>query len=422
MKRGVLLALLLLTLCIGGYTFGPGPENMPIPRLIGNLKAAIQKKPKEAENYYLLGRVNYFAFVAPRDKTQENDPQAQTLAVYGGGRQFDDWWGGDKQGKSKAPGPACYKRSNKAQIAHVRAAVVNLNRAMAMRGEHASPKSPDSLSYSSSPGLFELCLACALEDGAPYAPKVGALSGLNASSKAWLTAAIQNYWLAFDRAETNDLKDRPGFHQTLVSEEAGASYKRLLTARGDITATEKSRLSRIATTLATLSKRPRAVTPIVFSLKPGVDGRTVVQRSRAMRFDLDGTGMRILDSWPAPETAILVWDPKRTGKITSGVQLFGSSTFWLFWKDGYAAMASLDDNGDGWLSGKELKGLALWQDRNSNGISDPGEVTPIEATNVAAISVNSTGTDGGFTSNSQGLRLKNGSVLPTWDWVATARR
>ncbi|MGC4047499.1 MAG: hypothetical protein QM758_27195 [Armatimonas sp.] len=112
--------------------------------------------------------------------------------------------------------------------------------------------------------------------------------------------------------------------------------------------------------------------------------------------------------------------PGARSKITSGVQLFGSSTFWLFWKDGYSAMAALDDNADAWLSGKELKGLSLWQDRNRNGVSEPGEVTPIDATEIAALAVNSTGTDGGFISNSQGLRLKSGALLPTWDWVATA--
>ena len=51
-----------------------------------------------------------------------------------------------------------------------------------------------------------------------------------------------------------------------------------------------------------------------------------------------------------------------------GLQLFGSVTWWLFWEDGYAPLAALDDNHDGRLEGAELKGIAIWFDRNGNGV------------------------------------------------------
>ncbi|MGC4047500.1 MAG: hypothetical protein QM758_27200 [Armatimonas sp.] len=137
--------------------------------------------------------------------------------------------------------------------------------------ERPSAKKPNQWNYSSRAGLYELCLACALEDGAPYAAKVGAFSGLEASSKSWMIAAIQNYWLAFTRAEAGDLKETSGGVGPFVSQEAGESYKRLLQARGSITRAETAQLARIATTVAKLEKSaPRYVTPIVFCLKPGV--------------------------------------------------------------------------------------------------------------------------------------------------------
>jgi hypothetical protein len=43
-------------------------------------------------------------------------------------------------------------------------------------------------------------------------------------------------------------------------------------------------------------------------------------------------------------------------EITSALQLFGNVTFWMFWRDGYAAMSALDDNGDGVLSGDNCRG------------------------------------------------------------------
>ncbi len=222
MKRGWWIAGVVCSLVSVVYGHGPGPQYIPIPRLIENLTAAIQKKPKEPENYYLLGRVHYFAFVAPKENTKDATYPADNLAVYNrdSGLTFNNWFGSDKPGKSTAAGPSSYKRTNEAQLAHVRAAIVNLNRALAMRGERPSPKKLEQWAYASRAGLYELCLACALEDGAPFAPKVGAFSGLDASSKSWLAAATQNYWLAFDRAATVDLKDMPGTQRGLGIEEA----------------------------------------------------------------------------------------------------------------------------------------------------------------------------------------------------------
>jgi hypothetical protein len=91
----------------------------------------------------------------------------------------------------------------------------------------------------------------------------------------------------------------------------------------------------------------------------------------------------------------------------------------MFFEDGYHALDALDDNRDGELSGNELKGLSLWFDRNSNGVSDPGEVVPIEKTGIAAISVRATSRSGDSPCNMAGLRMQDGRVLPTYDWVTT---
>jgi hypothetical protein len=66
--------------------------------------------------------------------------------------------------------------------------------------------------------------------------------------------------------------------------------------------------------------------------------------------------------------------------------MFGNVTFWCFWENGYAALRSLDDNGDGQLTAKELNHLALWHDVDGNGRVDPGEVQPLTAYGIVAIS------------------------------------
>jgi hypothetical protein len=47
--------------------------------------------------------------------------------------------------------------------------------------------------------------------------------------------------------------------------------------------------------------------------------------------------------------------------------------------------ASTDDR-NGILTGKELAGLALWRDANSNGVADSGEVKPVSACGIVTIS------------------------------------
>jgi hypothetical protein len=104
-----------------------------------------------------------------------------------------------------------------------------------------------------------------------------------------------------------------------------------------------------------------------------------VDRSARVRFDADGSGLAREWTWLTSDAAWLVYDPKGTGKVDSALQMFGNVSFWRFWQNGYEALRSLDDNGDGQLTGVELAGLALWHDINGSGCSEPGEVRPLSA-------------------------------------------
>ncbi|WP_309708017.1 hypothetical protein [Armatimonas sp.] len=410
---GNLTIAVALVGAMSAQAHGPGPEYVPIARLIQNLNNAIQKNPKDTESYYLLGRVHYFAFMAP-PKDTSTKPETLRVHQFSGGFSFASNSGSDDPGKSKAPGPRGYTRTPKQQIVHVRAAVTRLQQGLRLRGDKV-------WSFGSEPGLYELCLACALEEGAKYAPKVGPLPGLSATATAWRDAAIQNYWLAYERTEASDLKEQTRSTGKLVAEEAGEAYIRLIKQRGRLSATEIFRMGRITIAVKKMQSILTYVTPVIFSLKPQATFSNMVAPHQQVRFNLDGTGRRQQLSWVSPETAILCWDPAGTGKITSGKQLFGSVTWWMFWRDGYAAMAALDDNHDGWLTGRELSGLALWFDRNQNGVSNPGEVVPIAQTPVAGLATTATSEESGSPRNAAGLRMRDGSTLPTWDWIATVK-
>jgi len=207
--------------------------------------------------------------------------------------------------------------------------------------------------------------------------------------------------------------------QTTIAWEAGTEYLKQVRKLGVIEA-DQPRIKLVETGIKALESIPRsnAITPIIFSLSNDAPLESLLAPDTVVSFDLDGTGRDQSWPWVSPETSILVWDPEETGEVTSGRQLFGSVTWWLFFDDGYRAMDALDDNRDGELSGDELVGLAVWTDANSNGVSEEGEVVPIGETGIEAIACVQTDTSMGMPANLSGLRMSDGRVLPTYDWVA----
>lgn len=131
--------------------------------------------------------------------------------------------------------------------------------------------------------------------------------------------------------------------------------------------------------------------------------------------------------WRGSElTPMLVFDPSKSGKITSGTELFGNYTFGgkssdVFknatlshkaekssdlWADGFEALSVLDKNGDGIISGDELDSLGLWFDRNQNGKSEPGEVIPIKEKGILELRYRNT-----FKDSLGNIRLKSGYTV-----------
>lgn len=240
----------------------------------------------------------------------------------------------------------------------------------------------------------------------------------------WHEQTIERYFRSYSLAlpEESKMSSRmmgEPAAEFLIVLEAGDAIVRLIDERGE-RPEDTVRLASIKATKQAIDELPRnsIITPIIFSLNTPAPLESLLAPETIVNFDLDGTGREQSWPWVSPETSILVWDPEETGEVTSGRQLFGSVTWWLFFDDGYRAMDALDDNRDGELSGDELVGLAVWTDANSNGVSDPGEVVPIAETGIEAISCRQTGTAMGMPANTAGLRMKGGRVLPTYDWVA----
>jgi hypothetical protein len=152
--------------------------------------------------------------------------------------------------------------------------------------------------------------------------------------------------------------------------------------------------------------------------------------STVVEFKLNPNSSQTTWAWRGSSSLpLLVFDPKHEGTITSATQLFGSWTFGgrpaesgneaVPWKDGYAALATLDKDNDGKVAGSELAPLALWFDENRDGVSQPKEVKPLDDVSVTALYYTSDSTEQGNPAVSRGYdRLVDGQVRSnrSLDW------
>jgi hypothetical protein len=239
----------------------------------------------------------------------------------------------------------------------------------------------------------------------------------------WEQRAIAEYRRAFDLECEGRLPRQaptgPGGLHYLTVYEAGCSLRRLITKRAIRTDAEFELLTRVESKLREVEALPvpMPLTPIVFSLQSSESIEELLDPSRRVLFDLDGNGIREPWPWVRSHTSFLVWDAHCGGRIESGRQLIGSASWWMCFENGYDVLTALDDDQNGWLQREELSGLGMWTDRNGDAISQAGEVTPIEQSEVIGICTSGDEIDGVSPCNRSGLLLRDGRRLPTYDWT-----
>jgi hypothetical protein len=237
-----------------------------------------------------------------------------------------------------------------------------------------------------------------------------------------LDSVKETYFLAYNLSIKEDLNidylPISGL-RSIISYESGSAFVRLWNEEDNIPHNIESKIIDIKKNLEKLEAlQPGAITPIIFSLMENSSLSELLACDRVVSFDMDGNGHIEKRSWVKPTTGFLVWDSNGDGRITSGRELFGSVTWWLFFTNGYRAMDLLDDNRDGFLADGEFDGISVWFDRNSDGRSDVGEIVSVESLGITAIATRPNSFDGKSPMHTSGLRLKDGRALPTYDWIA----
>ncbi len=387
--------VLFLTLLIAAPSFAlwARATAVPINRLLKNINAHIARNPKDAQGYYVRGRLHSLAFATGTRNLEVFESGADKLPEFPG---YDSIFA-KRTGK--------FQLTSEARL-HLLKSIQDYQRATELDSNNA---------------MAYLGLGWVLEDGAIFADKVNAFPKEKKprnSPANWQEKALAAYRQAYKLTVARDLKLDglgPGAHAA-ISYEAGESILRMLRNR-TLTNEARTEIAQIETTIAEIEKKPRAITPIIFPLSEPTSLENLMAHDQHVRFDLAGDGKASRWPWVKSNVGILVWDPKHTGRITSGQQLFGSVTWWIAWPNGYQPLAMLDDNGDGWLTGKELQGLAVWVDANTNGVSELGEVRPLEKFGVTRLATNNVENRANTPFHPQGIQFRDGRVLPTYDWT-----
>lgn len=386
-KSVVILALAFAIQQIAWALWAP-PLMAPVERLLANITRYVQQNPKDAHGHYVLARLHSLAF-AKGQKAWVSYYKNKPLA-------FPSYESPLVRRLEKLGEP------DEKALRHLSLSVRRYALATQLKPDQA---------------LYWLGFGWMLEQGIPYADRVPApwLSpSRKVSADEWRKQALKAYRKAFDLSVNRELQTGyiAGQQPKSIAMDAGEGILRLAKRLSWL---ERRRIARAIKALK--ERRPSAITPILFPLGEPLPLDALISQ-RTVRFDLDGDGIVESWQWVTPKAGILVWDSEGTGRITSGRQLFGSVTWWMFWRDGYEALRALDDDGDGWLTGKELAGISVWCDRNSNGISERGEVKPVKAYGIVAIAVKAAGRMDGTLFNPKGVQLRDGSFLPTYDWIA----
>ena len=351
----------------------PQLETVPIDRLVANMEKMAADKPKDARLRYNLARVHAMAYASKGDKASVQRGREASGVWFGFTPTFVPFGNVQKAKDAEA---------EKKAKAHLDKAVARYKQVVELDAKFAAA---------------QLGLAWCIDQTGDK------------------PAAIKAYRKAVEAGWAKESKRRGGpLGGHYITAEAGSYLKQLLDAEKD-----KEEIATIDKRRQELMRRPRPVTPIAVPLVDSLTAGDIIDRKASVAFDLDGTQLTQRWTWIKPNAAWLVYDMRGRGEITSGLQLFGSVTFWCFWQHGYEPLAALDNNGDGRLVGKELAHLALWHDANCDGRSDPGEVRSLAAHGIVALSCRAQldNRPHCVAHSPAGVTYGDGSTRPTYDVV-----
>ncbi|MBU0498603.1 MAG: VWA domain-containing protein, partial [Gammaproteobacteria bacterium] len=132
------------------------------------------------------------------------------------------------------------------------------------------------------------------------------------------------------------------------------------------------------------------ITPLVLDLNG--DGVQTIGLESGVTFDVNADAVADRVGWVSPQDGLLARDINGDGIINDGSELFGSGTSdgqGGRTSDGFEALSLLDSNSDGVIDSNDAAWaeLKVWQDRDTDGVTDAGELVSLESVGVQSLNL-----------------------------------
>lgn len=131
------------------------------------------------------------------------------------------------------------------------------------------------------------------------------------------------------------------------------------------------------------------VSPVIVDTDNGTF--TLMSPQEGPLFDMIPDGMKERRAWPKDGAVFFVLDRNGDGTVNDGSELFGSVTEQppSEHRNGFLALALYDRNHDSVIGPTDpvVIDLRVWLDRNSDGISQQGELVALESLGIVSISL-----------------------------------
>ncbi len=162
----------------------------------------------------------------------------------------------------------------------------------------------------------------------------------------------------------------------------------------------------------TSSQLPPRRDPLTLDLDTDGLETVALNPTNPIYFDHDGDGVATATGWISPDDGFLALDRNANGTIDSGQELFGDATLIPDGAggertavDGFEALSAQDTNLDGVVDANDTNfaNLRIWQDLNSDAISQSNELFTLTQKGIASINVGKT---------------ENNTILPNGNVIA----
>lgn len=175
-------------------------------------------------------------------------------------------------------------------------------------------------------------------------------------------------------------------------------------------------------------------TPVLIDLSG--NGFSLTDAYNGVMFDMGGDGKKEPVAWTTTDNddAWLVLDRNGNGQIDSAKEMFGNFTdqpHATTRLNGFVALAEFDRNDNGGNGDEKITSadsvfanLRLWQDRNRNGVSEPGELHTLTAFDIATLDLDykeskKSDTNGNRFSYRAKVKDAQGNQIGRWAWDVT---